>query len=73
MSQQALSGLKVLEFSEFISGPYCGRLLAGLGAEIIKVERPGAGDKARSWGPFPGDLPHREKSGLHLFLNTNKK
>jgi crotonobetainyl-CoA:carnitine CoA-transferase CaiB-like acyl-CoA transferase len=73
MSQQALSGLKVLEFSEFISGPYCGRLLAGLGAEVIKIERPGIGDKARNWGPFPGDLPHRETSGLYLFLNINKK
>ena len=72
MSQQALSDLKVVEYSEFISGPYCGRLLAGLGAEVIKVEKPGMGDKARSWGPFPQDLPHPEKSGLFLFLNVNK-
>jgi len=63
MTQQALSGLKVVEYSEFISGPYCGRLLTGLGAEVIKVEKPGLGDKARSWGPFPQDLPHPEKSG----------
>ena len=73
MAQQALSGLKVLEFTEFVSGPYCGRLLAGLGADVLKVERPGTGDKARSWGPFPQDLPHPEKSGLFLFLNMNKK
>ncbi len=73
MSQQALSGLKVLEFGEFVAGPYCGRLLAGLGAEVIKVEQPGTGDKARSWGPFPQDQPHPEKSGLYLFLNMNKK
>jgi len=72
MTQQALSGLKVVEYSEFISGPYCGRLLTGLGAEVIKVEKPGLGDKARSWGPFPQDLPHPEKSGLFLYLNTNK-
>jgi crotonobetainyl-CoA:carnitine CoA-transferase CaiB-like acyl-CoA transferase len=72
MSERALSGIKVLEFSEFISGPYCGKLLANMGAEVIKVERPGAGDKARSWGPFPQDLPHPEKSGLFLFLNTEK-
>jgi crotonobetainyl-CoA:carnitine CoA-transferase CaiB-like acyl-CoA transferase len=39
---------------------------------VIKVEKPGLGDKARSWGPFPQDLPHPEKSGLFLFLNTNK-
>jgi crotonobetainyl-CoA:carnitine CoA-transferase CaiB-like acyl-CoA transferase len=68
----ALDGLKVLEFGEFITGPYCGKLLADLGAEVIKVEKPG-GDKARQWGPFPGDIPHPEKSGLFLFLNNNKK
>jgi CoA:oxalate CoA-transferase len=72
MAGQALSGIKVLEFSEFISGPYCGKLLANMGAEVIKLERPGSGDKARSWGPFPQDLPHPEKSGLFLFLNTDK-
>jgi crotonobetainyl-CoA:carnitine CoA-transferase CaiB-like acyl-CoA transferase len=72
MNHQALSGLKVVEYSEFVSGPYCGRLLTGLGAEVIKVEKPGPGDKARSWGPFPQDLPHPEKSGLFLFLNVNK-
>lgn len=73
MPQQALSGLKVLEFSEFISGPYCGRLLAGLGAEVIKVEKPHVGDQSRAWGPFAQDVPHHEKSGLFLFLNMSKK
>jgi CoA:oxalate CoA-transferase len=68
----ALDGLKVLEFSEFISGPYCGKLMADLSADVIKIERPGRGDRARGWGPFPGDIPHAEKSGLFLFLNTNK-
>ncbi len=72
MNRQALSGIKVLEYSEFISGPYCGKLLADLGAEVIKIEKAGPGDKARDWGPFPQDLPHSEKSGLFLFLNTNK-
>jgi crotonobetainyl-CoA:carnitine CoA-transferase CaiB-like acyl-CoA transferase len=47
-------------------------LLADLGAKVIKLEKPGRGDSARSWGPFPGDIPHPEKSGLFLFLNTNK-
>ena len=73
MDLQAFSGVKVLEFSDFISGPYCGKLLSNMGADVIKVEKPGLGDKARSWGPFPQDLPHPEKSGLFLFLNTNKK
>ncbi len=68
----ALNGVKVLELSEFISGPYCGKMLADLGAEVIKIEKPGTGDAARRHGPFPGDIPHPEKSGLFLFLNTNK-
>ncbi len=68
----ALDGLKVLEFSEFITGPYCAKMMADLGAEVIKIEKPGLGDYARSWGPFPGNIPHPEKSGLFLFLNTNK-
>ena len=72
MNRQALSDVKVLEFSDFISGPYCGKLLSNMGAQVIKVEKPGLGDKARSWGPFPQNLPHPEKSGLFLFLNTNK-
>jgi CoA:oxalate CoA-transferase len=72
MNRQALSGVKVVEFSDFVCGPYCGKLLSNMGAEVIKIEKPGLGDKARSWGPFPQDLPHPEKSGLFLFLNTNK-
>ncbi|MFH1381629.1 MAG: CoA transferase [Chloroflexota bacterium] len=72
MTQGALTGLKVIEFGEFISGPYCGKLLADLGAEVVKIEKPGLGDKSRDWGPFPQDIPHPEKSGLFLYLNTNK-
>jgi crotonobetainyl-CoA:carnitine CoA-transferase CaiB-like acyl-CoA transferase len=72
MNQQALSGVKVVEFSDFVCGPYCGKLLSYMGAEVIKIEKPGLGDKARSWGPFPQNLPHPEKSGLFLFLNANK-
>jgi crotonobetainyl-CoA:carnitine CoA-transferase CaiB-like acyl-CoA transferase len=72
VDNEALSGLKVIEYSGFISGPYCGKLLADLGAKVIKIEPPGLGDKARSWGPFPQDIPHPEKSGLFLHLNTNK-
>lgn len=72
MNRRALTGIKVLEFSEFVSGPYCGKMLANMGAEVIKIEKPGLGDKARSWGPFPKNLPHPEKSGLFLFLNMDK-
>ncbi len=64
--------MKVIEFSEFISGPYCGKMLADLGADVVKIEKPVDGDRARRWGPFPGNVSHAEKSGLFLFLNTNK-
>jgi CoA:oxalate CoA-transferase len=69
----ALSDLKIIEVSEMVSAPYCGKLLADLGADVIKVERPKVGDRARTRGPFPKDDPHPEKSGLFLYLNTNKR
>ncbi|MFC1896771.1 CaiB/BaiF CoA transferase family protein [Thermodesulfobacteriota bacterium] len=72
MMEQALSGLKVLESCQFVSGPYCTKLLADFGAEVLKIEKPGAGDVARSKGPFLKDIPHPERSGLFLYLNTNK-
>ena len=71
MTTGLLSGVRVLELGEGISAPYCGKILANLGAEVIKVEPP-RGDVARLMGPFPGDKPHPEKSGVFLALNTNK-
>jgi len=71
--EQALTGLKVLDVTHYIAGPFCTKLLADYGAEVIKVERPEQGDGARWDGPFPGDIPDPEKSGLFLYLNTNKK
>jgi len=68
----ALSGLKVVELGEMVSAPYAAKLMADMGAEVIKIERPGDGDGARSRGPFPGAETHPEKSGLYLYLNTNK-
>lgn len=73
MDSGALTGLKVLEYGDFVAGPYCGKLLSDLGADVIKIEKPGKGDKARKYGPFPQDIPHPEKSGLFLYLNTNKR
>ena len=69
----ALSDLRVLDFTHYIAGPYSTKLLADYGADVLKVERPGSGDGARGLGPFPGDIPHREKSGTFLHLNTNKR
>ena len=46
-----LEGLRVVELARILAGPWCGQLLADLGAEVIKVERPGAGDDTRHWGP----------------------
>jgi crotonobetainyl-CoA:carnitine CoA-transferase CaiB-like acyl-CoA transferase len=72
MPEQGLSHLKVLELCNLVSGPYCTKLLADLGAEVIKIEPPGVGDEARRRGPFLEDIPHPERSGLYLYLNTNK-
>ena len=72
MDEQALSDAKVIDLTHHVAGPYCTKLLADFGAEVIKVEKPGCGDPARNLGPFLGNIPHHDKSGLFLHLNTNK-
>ena len=72
VTEQGLGHLKVLELCNLVAGPYCTKLLADLGAEVIKIEPPGVGDEARRRGPFLEDIPHPERSGLYLYLNTNK-
>ena len=67
-----LEGVKVLELGTMVSAAYATKLMADLGADVIKVEEP-AGDPARLRGPFPGGVPDPEKSGLFLSLNTNKR
>ena len=73
MTDQALSGIKVLDLSEYVSGAYCTKLMGAFGADVIKIERPDGGDPARNVGPFLNDDPHPECSALFLYLNTNKK
>ncbi|HLN07692.1 MAG TPA: CoA transferase, partial [Xanthobacteraceae bacterium] len=64
-----LSGVKVIEFAQNIAGPYAGEILATLGADVVKVERPGSGDDARYWGTM------LTPDASHLFhsLNLNKR
>jgi crotonobetainyl-CoA:carnitine CoA-transferase CaiB-like acyl-CoA transferase len=68
----ALAHIKVVELGQMVSAPYCARLFADYGADVVKVEPP-AGDVARTWGPFPADRPDPEASGTFFFLNTNKR
>lgn len=67
-----LTGVQVVEFAEGIAGPYAAKVLADMGADVIKVEPPFRGDRSRHAGPFPGHEPHPEHSGQFLYLNTNK-
>jgi crotonobetainyl-CoA:carnitine CoA-transferase CaiB-like acyl-CoA transferase len=72
LSDGLLGGIRVLDLGEGVSAPYAARTLAGLGADVIKVEPP-SGDYARLVGPFPDDTPHPEKSALYLALNSGKR
>ena len=69
----ALEDVRVIEYGESICAPYCSKMLADLGADVIKIEKPGVGDIARRRGPFLDDIPGPERSGLFLDLNTNKR
>ena len=66
--QGALSGLKVLDLSRLLPGPFCSMLIADLGADVVKVEDPRIGDYIRWWPPKIGG-----NSGFHVVLNRNKR
>src|SRR6202795_3394589 len=67
--KNVLDGIRVIEMTEALAGPYCAMLLGDLGADVIKIERPGIGDQARGWGPpFVGEM-----SAYFLSTNRNKR
>jgi crotonobetainyl-CoA:carnitine CoA-transferase CaiB-like acyl-CoA transferase len=67
--QMALEGIRVLDLTQALAGPYCAQLLGDLGADVVKIERPGEGDQARGWGPpFLGEV-----STYFLGTNRNKR
>ncbi|XP_075535826.1 succinyl-CoA:glutarate CoA-transferase isoform X2 [Dermacentor variabilis] len=67
--EDPLKGVRVLDLTRILAGPYCSMILGDLGAEIIKIERPGVGDETRNWGPpFLGN-----QSCYFLSVNRNKK
>ena len=71
---RALEGLRVIEVGGGAAAGYGTKLLADLGADVIKVEPPGTGDVIRRYGPFPPGSPgHPERGGLFLYLNCNKR
>src|SRR4051812_46050975 len=64
-----LHDVRVLDASRVLAGPFCGQVLGDLGADVIKLERPGGGDETRGWGPpFAGNL-----SAYYLSCNRNKR
>src|ERR1700733_3155845 len=76
MTTMPMSGVRVLDLTRVLAGPFAGQMLADLGAEVIKIERPGGGDEARIFGPpflkstSGEDLP---QTAMFLCANRNKK
>ena len=72
-AEAALDGIRVVELGGGVAAPFCARLLADQGAEVVKVERPGGGDMTRGAGPFLSSRPHLDTGALFCVLNTGKR
>lgn len=72
-SPGALQGIRILDFSRVLAGPFCTMLLADYGAEVVKIEQPGSGDETRQWGPpWVGDAA-QQMSAYFVSVNRNKQ
>ncbi|HML20524.1 MAG TPA: CaiB/BaiF CoA-transferase family protein [Aggregatilinea sp.] len=69
----ALNGVRVLDFSRVLAGPFCTMILGDLGADVIKIERPGTGDDTRAWGPPWSGYGADAQSAYFLCANRNKR